>query len=220
MKKKNEKFKDFLEEKRNLPECRLTSLEGFLIKPVQRISKSSPSTIFQFSYRYFDCSKICKYPLLVRELIKNSPKDDSQSSSMCFIVLRKCLSLISIADISQLESALAKIETVVAIVNENKRKSENSAKIFEIQRQIEAGESLQLLTPTRRFLMEGKLPELTDDRLEVAGECHYFAFNDIVLRTKKSKNIRKKHPPYRVETVLPMGIRSLPLFRSCSSRFL
>lgn len=149
-------------------------------------------------------------------------------------------------------------------VNEGKRQAENSLKMFEIQQQLEAGESLQLLTPTRRFLREANVQELSDDRYQVQAKSHYFLFNDILsiylyvfvficccyllflfvyfyclyllfifclyllfyiccfqlllagsnllppeyilLRTKKIKNIRKKHPFYRVETVLPLGI--------------
>lgn len=66
-------------------------------------------------------------------------------------------------------------------MNENKRKAENLEKIFEIQQQLEAGESLQLLTPTRRFVLEGKLSELSDDRYQIVAKCHYFAFNGILV---------------------------------------
>ena len=83
-------------------------------------------------------------------------------------------------DIPQLESALTKIGIVVGMVNENKRTAENSEKIFSIQQQLEAGESLQLLSPTRRFVMEGKIAELTEDRYQITNKSYYFLFNDIL----------------------------------------
>lgn len=46
IKKRNEKFKNFLEERRMSMECRMTPLEGFLIKPVQRISTKQLRTVY------------------------------------------------------------------------------------------------------------------------------------------------------------------------------
>ena len=114
-------------------------------------------------------------------MIKNTPAGASTGQTVLVIF---CYSLLTdfYLDIPQLESALTKIGAVVATVNENKRKAENSEKIFEIQQQLEAGESLQLLSPTRRFIMEGKIAELSDDRYQIAAKFYYFLFNGITFQ--------------------------------------
>eukprot|EP01133_Synstelium_polycarpum_P006711 gene6711-7804_t len=144
--KKNPQFKQYLDEKQTLPECRQGHLDSFLIKPIQRL---------------------CKYPLLLRELIKNSPEGHP--------------------DIPSLEEAYSKIQTAVITVNENKRKAEVQQKMYKIHEQLETTEKFDFLTPTRYLIREDTLKELTEEKDKVAGKSHYYLFNDIIMRTKKDK---------------------------------
>jgi hypothetical protein len=90
-----------------------------LIKPVQRI---------------------CKYPLLLRELIKNTPKDHK--------------------DKPLLESCMAKIEEVVILVNERTRAVGDRDKVMELQLRIDAQPPLDLTNSPRRIIKEGPIQKL------------------------------------------------------------
>ncbi|KAI9141773.1 Dbl homology domain-containing protein [Paraphysoderma sedebokerense] len=85
-------FSKFCDACAALPESRSMNLASYLIKPVQRI---------------------CKYPLLVKELIKQTPATHS--------------------DHQNLTQALSKIETVVTIVNEAARQTDAVHKMLKIQ---------------------------------------------------------------------------------------
>ena len=96
---KNPAFAAFLAQCMTNEECRGLTLFSFLIKPIQRI---------------------CKYPLLLKDLLKHTPSAHS--------------------DYEKLESALQKIEFVVSYVNERKRIAENLQKIIDVKDQIESTE--------------------------------------------------------------------------------
>ena len=96
---KESAFEAFTQEKMLEEECRGLTLFSFLIKPIQRI---------------------CKYPLLLRDLLKHT--DNSHQ------------------DYNNLVQALQKIEEVVAYVNDRKRLAENLQKILDVQNQIESNE--------------------------------------------------------------------------------
>ena len=91
----SKQFQKFVEQQKNLPECGQMVLSSFLIKPVQRI---------------------CKYPLLIREIIKNTDAEHP--------------------DRKNLEMASVKIDTVVTIVNEAARKTESIYRMLQIQATI------------------------------------------------------------------------------------
>ncbi|KAI8847552.1 Dbl homology domain-containing protein [Chytridium lagenaria] len=82
----------FLDQCASMPESRSLGLQHFLLKPIQRI---------------------CKYPLFLRELIKNTESDHPDSANLI--------------------KALLKIETVVTIVNEGARQAEGVHKMLELQ---------------------------------------------------------------------------------------
>jgi len=132
--------------------CRGLSLFSFLIKPIQRI---------------------CKYPLLLRDLLKHTPPDSQEFQS--------------------LTDASKKIEAVVEYINEGKRHAEQLQKIYEIQESIE-GADAELVEPTRRFMSEGNvLLHFSENDKKKAQDCHVFLFNDLAVFAKeKSKTIRKK----------------------------
>eukprot|EP01096_Ripella_sp_DP13-Kostka_P000665 TRINITY_DN10745_c1_g1_i2.p1 TRINITY_DN10745_c1_g1~~TRINITY_DN10745_c1_g1_i2.p1 ORF type:complete len:780 (+),score=342.50 TRINITY_DN10745_c1_g1_i2:161-2500(+) len=125
--------------------CRGLSLLSFLIKPVQRI---------------------CKYPLLLRDLIKDTPEDHP--------------------DYNALNLAFEKIEKVVEYVNERKRQAETLQKTFQIQDQIEGGDKLNLVEPSRRFVRDGLFNIYVRN---VKKEWKIYLFTDLVVITKPKKNI-------------------------------
>ncbi len=65
LRKKNKKLADFIKEKEASPDCQQINLLGFLIKPVQRLTK---------------------YHLLFKEILKHTPKDhpDYPDIEKCF----------------------------------------------------------------------------------------------------------------------------------------
>ncbi|KAM9951765.1 hypothetical protein ACTFIT_002448 [Dictyostelium discoideum] len=144
--KKIPSFKQFLEEKQASTECRQCNLESFLIKPVQRL---------------------CKYPLLLRELIKNSCEGHP--------------------DLANLEKAYTEIQEVVLSVNESKRKAEIHQKMYKIHEKLQAPEKFVFFTPTRYLIREATFGELTEEKDKISGRMHYYLFNDIIMRTQKDK---------------------------------
>eukprot|EP00005_Dracoamoeba_jomungandri_P013189 CAMPEP_0174265798 /NCGR_PEP_ID=MMETSP0439-20130205/27916_1 /TAXON_ID=0 /ORGANISM="Stereomyxa ramosa, Strain Chinc5" /LENGTH=833 /DNA_ID=CAMNT_0015352429 /DNA_START=119 /DNA_END=2620 /DNA_ORIENTATION=- len=111
----NKEFTKFLENCILNPLSRGNTLNGFLIKPIQRI---------------------CKYPLLLKELLKYTPASHD--------------------DYELLKAALEKVQKVVEEVEETKNMLENLQTILDIQRNI-SGINGTLVVPGRESLMSGKL---------------------------------------------------------------
>lgn len=82
--KNNAQFAAFIEEVRQKPECRKLDIEAYLIKPLQRI---------------------CRYPLLLKEIYKDMPHKHKDRASLA--------------------DSIDKIEQVVREVNEAKRLAEH-----------------------------------------------------------------------------------------------
>src|SRR3989338_4192445 len=117
-------------------------LNAFLIKPVQRL---------------------CKYPLLLRELIKNTPEVHP--------------------DHGLLSAAADKVGSVVNFVNEAKRNAEGQAKMKEIEEMVGiAG----LCLPDRFFHREGELM-LYQGKGKSLEPRYLFLFNDLILLMKVTK---------------------------------
>jgi hypothetical protein len=157
LQKKNSNFKAFLLERALAQECRGLPLSSFLIKPVQRI---------------------CKYPLLLRELLRFTPQEHP--------------------DFEGLTKSFNKINEVVLVVNEGQRAQENKNKILDIQKRLDGVENFgQLVGPSRRLVLEGILQELNPDGSSTP--VHYFLFNDLLVRavprrhtSLKDKLLKKK----------------------------
>jgi len=113
-----------------------------LIKPVQRL---------------------CKYPLLLRELIKNTNTDHP--------------------DYKPLEKAFKKTSLVVDEVNESKRVAENLRKLLHIERYVEKKSNLKIVTPGRMFIKEGALTKVSPHGKHQ--ERHFFLFSDMIMWSRK-----------------------------------
>lgn len=118
-------------------------LRDYLIKPVQRI---------------------CKYPLLVREIIKHTPEEH--------------------ADYPLLQQTMAMLQAVAKQINQTKREYENKMKISEIEKQIEGlGKIGRLLVPGRFFYREGVLSKVNPKG--VIQSRNFCLFSDILIWSKK-----------------------------------
>lgn len=139
---KKTSFKNFLAELHAEPELHGHKLRDFLMKPVQRL---------------------CRYPLLLRELLKHTPPDHP--------------------DFKTLTEALQKIEAAVASVNEGKRTDESYSKVVAIAHRLEGLDShTQMITPTRRYIREAMLHELLPSGTFL--DTLYILFTDLLLRVK------------------------------------
>ncbi|KAJ3410063.1 cytochrome c oxidase subunit 1 [Chytriomyces hyalinus] len=136
----NRAFRLFLEDICKNPVTRQLDLGGFLIKPVQRI---------------------CKYPLLLKEIIKNTADDHRE--------------------LPILKLALETIQAIITQVNDGARAAEGVRKMVEVQNMFT--EKLNIITPTRYMLR--------DDTVNLIGKNfdkkarRLFLFNDLVIVSRK-----------------------------------
>ncbi|KAI8913327.1 Dbl homology domain-containing protein [Gorgonomyces haynaldii] len=132
--------KEFLTKLMNSTEARGLSLESFLIKPVQRI---------------------CKYPLLIRELEKHSEKAGNAK------------------DQANLKQASEKIEAVVMLVNEATRAAEERQRILNIETAIET--PVPLGFADKKYLKDGNVLQMIQGKQK---ERFIVLFVDILLICK------------------------------------
>ena len=146
------------------PNCRGLNLESFLLKPIQRI---------------------CKYPLLLKELLKATEQDHK--------------------DRKLLEVASSKIDDIVKTVNERTRQAEGVIKTLECIVKItgytpkthaaytgsSAGIGLhdldessdQVVNPSSKWVHEGSLRVVHEK--EDIGRRYVFLFTDLIIVTKQ-----------------------------------
>ena len=104
-------FARFMYQCAALPECRNLNLANFLYDLI--IEFYGYNRLIYFFYRLKPVQRICKYPLLLREVIKSTESDHPDSENLV--------------------KALLKIETVVAMVNEGARQADSVHKMIELQ---------------------------------------------------------------------------------------
>jgi len=116
----------------------LVELHSDLIKPIQRI---------------------CKYPLLLRELLNCTP--DSHE------------------DRANLEKAYTLLQGITMFINEKKKESENYVKLVSINQTLtDLPRNFKLVSPDRVFLMDGSLVKISKGR---AQERQFWLFNDLLI---------------------------------------
>eukprot|EP01098_Paradermamoeba_levis_P002945 TRINITY_DN1392_c0_g2_i1.p1 TRINITY_DN1392_c0_g2~~TRINITY_DN1392_c0_g2_i1.p1 ORF type:complete len:425 (+),score=136.55 TRINITY_DN1392_c0_g2_i1:192-1466(+) len=136
LQKKNKSFQKILNEADNSDLVRGLNFNSFMSKPFQRI---------------------CKYPLLLRELLRYTPPEHP--------------------DYQGISSAMAKVEAVVADVNKGKKNLENQVKLLQIQQSL-MGSNLVLAQPTRRFVCEEYVNVYKEKKMT---KHKIFLFNDLVV---------------------------------------
>eukprot|EP00020_Sapocribrum_chincoteaguense_P011426 CAMPEP_0170732040 /NCGR_PEP_ID=MMETSP0437-20130122/1352_1 /TAXON_ID=0 /ORGANISM="Sexangularia sp." /LENGTH=1192 /DNA_ID=CAMNT_0011070275 /DNA_START=25 /DNA_END=3599 /DNA_ORIENTATION=- len=142
-------FDSFLRYTELRPECRGLNLGAFLVKPMQRV---------------------CKYPLLFRELLKHLDKTDGDYAS--------CV------------TAQAKIEEIVGKINESKREKESS-ELFVTLQTLEGADQYVIISPSRRLIREGEMALRIGKRKKPRDE-KFFLFNDAILFARASGTTLKK----------------------------
>ncbi|KAL6073123.1 RhoGEF domain containing protein [Balamuthia mandrillaris] len=152
----NERFKEFLEQCKSKPRCQRQDIGSFIIKPIQRI---------------------CKYPLLLKEIKQHTPKDHF--------------------DYENLEAAYNKVTEVVTDVNENKRRMESVQKLLEIQNTVlsDGVPVLKLVAPGRRFVHEGTLTHIEAGKEK---ERQYFLLNDMIILAKNTRTKSASRTIYKL----------------------
>uniref|UniRef100_H2Y5P5 Phosphatidylinositol-3,4,5-trisphosphate-dependent Rac exchange factor 1 n=1 Tax=Ciona savignyi TaxID=51511 RepID=H2Y5P5_CIOSA len=130
------------------------SMEGFLLTPIQRI---------------------CKYPLLLRELYKKTPTDHP--------------------DYANVEEALNLMKEVCSNVNETKRQLEQLEKLEDLQATIANWEGANLTDTCTRSIKQGSLIKISAGNIQ---ERQFFLFDHLLVYAKKinalprSKKVKRK----------------------------
>ena len=152
---KSSEFSGFVEYCLARPEARGLTLAAFLVKPLQRV---------------------CKYPLLLRELVKRLPENGAEHKLM--------------------QLALDKIAATVAVINERQRDVESNEKLFAIFKAVECLPGVDILSPTRRFVFEDDAKIVGTATVEVQATsnvaAHWVCFNDAFLLCKTTKKKRQQ----------------------------
>eukprot|EP01088_Endostelium_zonatum_P021255 TRINITY_DN827_c2_g1_i1.p1 TRINITY_DN827_c2_g1~~TRINITY_DN827_c2_g1_i1.p1 ORF type:complete len:843 (-),score=218.65 TRINITY_DN827_c2_g1_i1:33-2561(-) len=180
-------LRDYLEKTFLLPECRLLELDSFLIQPLQRI---------------------CKYPLLLKELVKVTESTH--------------------VDYQNLTLSVDKIKEVVDKINERTRQVENVIRMQEIEKTLiskTASTSDWLVTSTRFLVKTGTLLRLKSSKKSGSDSVRHataadfenlssgslvtcFLFNDLfIITTLADKKPQKNQagPLYTVEYQMPLN---------------
>lgn len=138
---------EFLRTARDKPESKGLDLGSFIIKPLQRL---------------------CKYPLLLKELLKRTPT--------------------SHPEYSELNEVYLQISKTVDMINERVRKEENARKLLEIQEQLGTimvdEQEVALLNSTRKLIKEGDADMSSDSFFKSMTDVHLFLFNDLLIIAK------------------------------------
>ncbi|KAF4075695.1 hypothetical protein AMELA_G00221840 [Ameiurus melas] len=123
-------------------------LEGYLVAPIQRI---------------------CKYPLLLRELLKRTPKKHN--------------------DYSMVHESLQVMKAVCSSINEAKRQMDKLEVLEEWQSHIEGWEGSNITDSCTEMLMQGVLLKISAGNIQ---ERVFFLFDNLLVYCKK-KNRRLKN---------------------------
>ncbi|OUM69701.1 hypothetical protein PIROE2DRAFT_68505 [Piromyces sp. E2] len=125
--------------------------------------------------------RICKYPLMIRELIKYTSKESK--------------------DYPVLENSLTVIENVIAYVNEGTKALEEKERLSGLQARIELSEfpDIQLKLADKHMIKEGNIQRLINSKPK---DRHMFLFNDCILICKDWTASYKYK--YQLEEFLPI----------------
>eukprot|EP01125_Pyxidicula_operculata_P002528 TRINITY_DN1238_c1_g1_i2.p1 TRINITY_DN1238_c1_g1~~TRINITY_DN1238_c1_g1_i2.p1 ORF type:complete len:1757 (-),score=449.84 TRINITY_DN1238_c1_g1_i2:265-5535(-) len=142
----NEEFNQFVEECMNNPLCRGLGIQAWLIKPLQRL---------------------CKYPLLIRELIKNTPPQA--------------------LDYEHLKEADTKIGTTVSLINSAKDKAEREAneekRFLTHMSNTFQKENIDLVKVGRKLEKTGIFQEYTNKKKTKKRTVTLYLFTDLLMVT-------------------------------------
>uniref|UniRef100_A0A8C7TWX5 Phosphatidylinositol 3,4,5-trisphosphate-dependent Rac exchanger 1 protein n=1 Tax=Oncorhynchus mykiss TaxID=8022 RepID=A0A8C7TWX5_ONCMY len=126
-------------------------LEGYLLSPIQRI---------------------CKYPLLLKELLKRTPKKH--------------------ADYPAVEEALQAMKAVCSNINETKRQMEKLEALEQLQSHIEGWEGTNLTDICTELLLHGNLLKISAGNIQ---ERVFFLFDNLLVYCKRKSRTKSINGP-------------------------
>eukprot|EP01102_Stenamoeba_stenopodia_P020716 TRINITY_DN8187_c0_g1_i1.p1 TRINITY_DN8187_c0_g1~~TRINITY_DN8187_c0_g1_i1.p1 ORF type:complete len:593 (-),score=95.56 TRINITY_DN8187_c0_g1_i1:18-1796(-) len=180
----SEPFAAYLKECSAKPECRHMLLSDFLIEPLQRI---------------------CKYPLLLRAVLKNTPQKHE--------------------DYALLQNALEKVESVVEQINDRTRQVNNVQKLSELKSQLffEEDKEFDIVTHGRYFVKLATIKKSLGVQVGKSTDLRLLLFNDILLlctdREAPPPDPKQKSKPaakasdlkeYSVKRIIPLFVAGTP----------
>uniref|UniRef100_A0A8C8FJ85 Phosphatidylinositol-3,4,5-trisphosphate-dependent Rac exchange factor 1 n=1 Tax=Oncorhynchus tshawytscha TaxID=74940 RepID=A0A8C8FJ85_ONCTS len=132
-------------------------LEGHLLSPIQRI---------------------CKYPLLLKELLKRTPKKHS--------------------DYPAVEEALQAMKAVCSNINETKRQMEKLEALEQLQSHIEGWEGTNLTDICTELLLHGNLLKISAGNIQ---ERVFFLFDNLLVYCKRKSRVTGKKSTKRTKSI-------------------
>lgn len=132
-------------------------LEGYLLTPIQRI---------------------CKYPLLLKELAKRTPSRHPDSQAV--------------------QNALLAMKTVCTNINETKRQMEKLEALEQLQSHIEGWEGSNLTDICTQLLLQGTLLKISAGNIQ---ERTFFLFDSLLVYCKRKSRGAGKKAPKRTKSV-------------------
>ncbi|XP_047220173.1 phosphatidylinositol 3,4,5-trisphosphate-dependent Rac exchanger 1 protein isoform X3 [Girardinichthys multiradiatus] len=132
-------------------------LEGYLLSPIQRI---------------------CKYPLLLKELLKRTPKKH--------------------ADYPAVEESLQGMKAVCSNINETKRQMEKLEALEQLQSHIEGWEGTNLTDICTELLLHGNLLKISAGNIQ---ERVFFLFDNLLVYCKRKSRVSGKKSTKRTKSI-------------------
>ncbi|KAJ8265642.1 hypothetical protein COCON_G00147410 [Conger conger] len=132
-------------------------LEGYLLSPIQRI---------------------CKYPLLLKELLKRTPKKH--------------------LDYPAVEEALQAMKAVCSNINETKRQMEKLEALEQLQSRIEGWEGTNLTDISTELLRQGNLLKISAGNIQ---ERVFFLFDNLLVYCKRKSRVSGKKSTKRTKSI-------------------
>uniref|UniRef100_A0AAR2M4Q1 Phosphatidylinositol-3,4,5-trisphosphate-dependent Rac exchange factor 1 n=1 Tax=Pygocentrus nattereri TaxID=42514 RepID=A0AAR2M4Q1_PYGNA len=132
-------------------------LEGYLLSPIQRI---------------------CKYPLLLKELLKRTPKKH--------------------VDYPTVEEALQAMKEVCSNINETKRQMEKLEALEQLQSHIEGWEGTNLTDICTELLLHGNLLKISAGNIQ---ERVFFLFDNLLVYCKRKSRVSGKKSTKRTKSI-------------------
>ncbi|MED6233330.1 Phosphatidylinositol-3,4,5-trisphosphate-dependent Rac exchanger 1 protein [Ataeniobius toweri] len=132
-------------------------LEGYLLTPIQRI---------------------CKYPLLLKELLKRTPKKH--------------------ADYPAVEESLQGMKAVCSNINETKRQMEKLEALEQLQSHIEGWEGTNLTDICTELLLHGNLLKISAGNIQ---ERVFFLFDNLLVYCKRKSRVSGKKSTKRTKSI-------------------
>ncbi|XP_067324285.1 phosphatidylinositol 3,4,5-trisphosphate-dependent Rac exchanger 1 protein isoform X1 [Anolis sagrei] len=132
-------------------------LEGYLLTPIQRI---------------------CKYPLLLKELAKRTPAKHP--------------------DYQAVQNALQAMKTVCTNINETKRQMEKLEALEQLQSHIEGWEGSNLTDISSQLLLQGTLLKISAGNIQ---ERTFFLFDNLLVYCKRKSRVAGKKTSKRTKSI-------------------